>query len=374
MKKTTVQSVLGQISPEVFMRQYWQKKPLLIRQAVPDMQPLLSRQALLALAQQPDVESRLVTGNIKSRAWTFRHGPFKARSLPPFSRPHWTLLVQGVDLHDPQVAALRDRFRFVPDARLDDVMISYATDGGGVGPHFDSYDVFLLQAHGKRRWRISPQKDLRLQDGVPLKILKAFKPTETFALDAGDMLYLPPHYAHEGVAVGECMTYSIGFKSESPESLARELLIRLSDMEPERTSALYKDPRQAAAIHPAQIPLDLQNFAFEALQKALKRQSDVRCALGEFLSEPKSAVWFEAQTAPPNLGAVRLDDKSKMLYDKDFVFMNGESWRCKGADARCLHRLADKRALDEYQIAKASDEVRHLLVSWLDSGWIHPAE
>ena len=372
MKKTAVPSVLGQISPDVFMRQYWQKKPLLIRQAVPDIKPLLSRQALLALAALPDVESRLVTGDIKTRAWTFRHGPFKPRSLPPFSQPHWTLLVQSVDLHDAQVAALRDRFRFVPDARLDDVMISYATDGGGVGPHFDSYDVFLLQAQGKRRWRISPQKDLRLREDVPLKILKAFKPTETFVLEAGDMLYLPPHYAHEGVAVGECMTYSIGFKAESPESLARELLMRLADMEPEATSSLYKDPRQIATKHPALIPLALQSFAQTAVQQALKRQSDVRCALGEFLSEPKSSVWFEAQPLPHRLGAVRLDNKSKMLYDKDFIFMNGESWRCKGSDARCLRYLADRRSLDRHQTANASVEVQHLLMNWIGSGWIHP--
>ena len=269
MKKTAVPSVLGQISPDVFMRKYWQKKPLLIRQAVPDMKPLLSRQALLSLAALPEVESRLVTGNIKTKAWTFRHGPFKPRSLPPLSRPHWTLLVQGVDLHDAQVAALRDRFRFVPDARLDDVMISYATDGGGVGPHFDSYDVFLLQAQGQRRWRISSQKDLRL---------------------------------HEGVAVGECMTYSIGFKAESPENMARELLTRVADMEADATSALYKDPRQPAAQHPAMIPLALQSFAQTAVQQALKRQSDVRCALGEFLSEPKSSVGFETQPTPHQPG------------------------------------------------------------------------
>ena len=374
MKKTAVPSVLGQISPDVFMRQYWQKKPLLIRQAVPDMKPLLSRQALLALAAEPEVESRLVTGDIKTRAWTFRHGPFKPRSLPPFSRPHWTLLVQGVDLHDAEVAALRDRFRFVPDARLDDVMISYATDGGGVGPHFDSYDVFLLQAQGKRRWRISSQKDLRLRDDVPLKILKAFKPTETFVLEAGDMLYLPPHYAHEGVAVGECMTYSIGFKAESPESLARELLTRVADMEPQAPATLYKDPRQTATKHPALIPLALQSFAQTAVQQALKRQSDVRCALGEFLSEPKSSVWFESQATPHQLGAVRLDDKSKMLYDKDFVYMNGESWRCQGADARCLRRLADQRGLNEYEMRRASEEVQQLLLSWVASGWLHTSE
>ena len=374
MKKNTVQSVLGQISPEVFMHQYWQKKPLLIRQAVPSMQPLLSRQSLLALAAQADVESRLVTGDIQSKTWTFKHGPFKPRSLPPFSRPHWTLLVQGVDLHEPQVAALRDRFRFVPDARLDDVMISYATNGGGVGPHFDSYDVFLLQAQGKRRWRISPQKDLRLRDDVPLKILKAFKPSETFVLDAGDMLYLPPHYAHEGVAIGECMTYSIGFKSESPESLARELLTRLSDMEPQATSALYKDPRQAAAKHPALIPRNLQNFAQDAVRQTLERTKAVHCALGEFLSEPKSSVWFEAQSVPRSLRGVRLDDKSKMLYDKDYVFVNGESWRCQGADARFLRRLADRRYVDEYEIAKASEEVQHLLMEWIESGWMHDSE
>jgi len=289
------------------------------------------------------------------------------------SHPHWTLLVQGVDLHEPAVAALRDRFRFVPDARLDDVMISYATDGGGVGPHFDSYDVFLLQAQGKRRWRISAQQDLRLRDDVPLKILKAFKPTERFVLEAGDMLYLPPHYAHEGVAVGECMTYSIGFKAESPERLGRELLTRLADMEPDSHSALYKDPRQTSTRHPARIPADLQSFAQVAVRQALKRTRDVHCALGELLSEPKSAVWFEGRPSPRVLGALRLDDKSKMLYDKDFVFMNGESWLCRGADARVLRLLADTRSLDEYQIAKASDEVQNLVRSWLEAGWLQAA-
>jgi 50S ribosomal protein L16 3-hydroxylase len=209
---------------------------------------------------------------------------------------------------------------------------------------------------------------------VPLKILKAFKPTETFVLEAGDMLYLPPHYAHEGVAVGECMTYSIGFKAESPESLARELLTRVADMEPQATSTLYKDPHQTATKHPALIPLALQSFAQTAVQQALKRQSDVRCALGEFLSEPKSSVWFETQSTPHQLGAVRLDDKSKMLYDKDFVYMNGESWRCQGADARCLRRLADQRCLNEYEMRRASEEVHQLLLAWVASGWLHTSE
>ena len=213
------------------MRRYWQKKPLLIRQAVAGIQPMLSRQQLFALAESQDVESRLVVNDTHTGQWRLKSGPLVRRSLPSLKQSHWTLLVQGVDLHDDRVAQLRDQFRFIPDARLDDVMISYATDQGGVGPHFDSYDVFLLQVHGQRRWRISQQKDLSLQDDTPLKILRHFKAQETWLLEPGDMLYLPPHCAHEGVAVGECMTYSMGFKAQSPEALAQELLPRMADLQ-----------------------------------------------------------------------------------------------------------------------------------------------
>ncbi len=370
MKKTELPSVLGGISPADFMRKHWQKKPLLIRQAVPGMQPLVSRQALLAMAAREEVESRLITGDIQTNQWTFAHGPFKPRALPPLKQSHWTLLLQGMDLHDEAVAALRDRFRFIPDARLDDLMISFATDGGGVGPHFDSYDVFLLQAQGQRRWRISPQKDLRLREDLPLKILKAFKPTETLVLEAGDMLYLPPHYAHEGVAVGECMTYSIGFKAESPHSLAQELLPRLVDMGPDPAQARYADPRQTATNHPAAIPAALQKFALKAVLQAVQHPGDLHCALGELLSEPKSQVWFEAQSVPRTLKGVRLNRKSKMLYDDEFVFINGESWRCKGADAKYLRRLADERRLGAEQVASVSEPLQNLLRDWLAAGWL----
>ncbi|NDF05437.1 MAG: cupin domain-containing protein, partial [Betaproteobacteria bacterium] len=213
------------------MRRYWQKKPLLIRQAVAGIQPMLSRQQLFALAESQDVESRLVVNDTHTGQWHLKSGPLGRRSLPSLKQSHWTLLVQGVDLYDDHVAQLRDQFRFIPNARLDDVMISYATDQGGVGPHFDSYDVFLLQVHGQRRWRISQQKDLSLRDDVPLKILRKFKAEETWVLNPGDMLYLPPQCAHEGVALGECMTYSIGFKAQTPQALAQQLLPRFADMD-----------------------------------------------------------------------------------------------------------------------------------------------
>jgi 50S ribosomal protein L16 3-hydroxylase len=231
MNIQTPLQLLGGISPETFMQRYWQKKPLVIRQAIPGFAPLLERIELLELAAQEEVESRLVVQDAsgKGSGWKFKHGPFVRKALPPFKQAGWTLLVQGVDMHDERVHSLINQFRFVPDARLDDLMISYATDQGGVGPHFDSYDVFLLQAHGRRRWRIGRQKDLSLQPDVPLKILANFEPEEEFVLEPGDMLYLPPKYAHDGIAEGECMTYSIGFRSPSQSELAQEVLQRLAD-------------------------------------------------------------------------------------------------------------------------------------------------
>ena len=153
-------------------------------------------------------------------------GPFGG-SLPAVTRKAWTLLVQA-DLHVDAARALLDRFRFIPDARLDDLMISYATDGGGVGPHFDSYDVFLLQVEGRRRWRVGAQKDLSLQPDVPLKILENFEPSDEWVLEPGDMLYLPPHIAHDGVAEGECMTCSIGFRAPSAGELGAQFLYYLA--------------------------------------------------------------------------------------------------------------------------------------------------
>ena len=220
-------ALLGGLTPAQFMRRHWQKNPLLVRQAIPQFAPPVLRTELFALAAQEGVESRLV--QLVKGAWKLRHGPFSRRALPALQQPDWTLLVQGVDLHNDAVHALMQQFRFVPEARLDDLMISYASNGGGVGPHFDSYDVFLLQAHGKRRWRIGRQKDLSLRDGIPLKILAEFEPEEEFVLEPGDMLYLPPRYAHDGIAEGECMTYSIGFRAPARAELAQELLVRLAE-------------------------------------------------------------------------------------------------------------------------------------------------
>ena len=362
-------SLLGGLTPAQFMRRHWQKKPLLVRQAIPQFAPPVLRSDLFALAAQEGVESRLV--QMTKGAWKLRHGPFNRRALPALQQPYWTLLVQGVDLHNDAVHALMQQFRFVPEARLDDLMISYASNGGGVGPHFDSYDVFLLQAHGKRRWRIGRQKDLALRNDIPLKVLAQFEPEEEFVLEAGDMLYLPPRYAHDGVAEGECMTYSIGFRAPARSELAQELLVRLAEdaAEDDGSPVLYRDVRQEAVAQPAAIPEGLLGFAREALSKALAEPLVLERALGEYLTEPKSSVWFEPGPSGVMLEGVRLNRKSRMMYDAHHVFINGESYRAAGRDATLMRRLADERQLTARELARASDDALELLSSWCDAGW-----
>ncbi len=385
-------TLLGGLTPQQFMRRHWQKKPLVVRQALPGFKPILSRPELFALASQESVESRLVVQG--TAGWRMKSGPFAPRSLPALNKHGWSLLVQGVDMHAAKAHALLQQFRFVPDARMDDLMISYASEGGGVGPHFDSYDVFLLQASGRRRWRIGKQTDFTLQEGVPLKILQNFVPTEEFVLEAGDMLYLPPRYAHDGVAEDavsadgkpeDCMTYSIGFRAPSQTELAGALLQRLAefgseDEDFEAVPKLYRDPQQPATANPAALPAELAAFARQAVASAMKDPLALACALGEYLTEPKPSVWFdeppEDLRGTPLLGAesnLVLNARTRMMYDEHHIFINGESYRAKGADAAFMHRLADQRQLSAAELRKASVSAQNLLADWRSAGWLASA-
>lgn len=361
-------ALLGGLSPTQFMRRHWQKKPLLIRNAVPGFKPFLTRQQLFAMAADEAVESRLIVH--QAQGWTLKHGPLARSALPPVRQPRWTLLIQGVDLHVNAAHELLQRFRFVPDARLDDLMISWASEGGGVGPHFDSYDVFLLQASGQRLWRIGRQKNLALEEGVPLKILSHFEPEEEHLLNPGDMLYLPPRWAHDGVAVGDdCMTYSVGFRVPQRGGLAGELLQRMADDFEDAT--LYRDPSQPATATPAAMPPALEAFAVDALHRLLAERQSLACALGEVMTEPKPRVWFEEAEVDWVPGAVHLDRRTRMMYDDRHVFINGESLRAGGADARLMRALANERCLSAVQVQRASAEARALLQDWFEAGWLH---
>jgi 50S ribosomal protein L16 3-hydroxylase len=366
-------TVLGSMSTETFLRTYWQKKPLLIRQAIPSMQPVLSREALFELAAQDDVESRLISQT--GTRWRMQHGPIVY--LPSVRKKQWTLLVQGADLHDDRAADLLRQFRFIPDARLDDLMISYASDQGGVGAHFDSYDVFLLQAHGQRRWRIGAQQDLTLKAGLPLKVLENFTPEQEFVLDPGDMLYLPPHYAHEGVAVGECMTYSIGFRAPSWQELGQALLQYKEDTL--ELTGRYSDPGLKPTNKPAQINDDLFEKISTELQRISFSKDDLHIFLGEYLSSPKSSVIFEplsrTVTSKKFLGilqktGIKLHRKTRMLYRGKYLFVNGESFLVSGKDLDCLKSLADQRFLRPESIVNGSQDLIDSLNHWYKIGWL----
>ncbi|HEY4072850.1 MAG TPA: cupin domain-containing protein [Herbaspirillum sp.] len=366
-------SILGDITPAQFLRDYWHKKPLLIRQALPDFKALLTSKELFALAAREDVESRLVT-KTKDR-WELQNGPFE--QLPATRQKEWTLLVQGVNLHNDKADALLRRFRFIPDARLDDLMISYASDGGGVGPHFDSYDVFLLQAEGQRRWQIGAQEDLSLVEGAPLKILENFVPSETYVLDPGDMLYLPPHYAHDGIAKGACMTYSIGFRAPTYQELGEaflDFMVETIDL-PNR----YADPDLIPSENPAEISKVMLRRISDELNKVRFTEEDIGIFLGEYLSEPKASVFFDPppkEFSPENFAkasarqGIALSRKTQMLYRGRTIFINGESFDASGEDKTLLTALANARSLDGETLQRASADLRESLYVWFQDGWL----
>ena len=382
-------ALLGGLTPTQFMKTYWQRKPLVIRQAFTGFKPPVSTAALKKMSRRDDVESRLVWR--EKDQWQMDRGPF-AR-LPKASEPDWSLLVQSVDIQDDAACALMNQFRFVPDARLDDLMISLATKGGGVGPHFDSYDVFLLQGQGRRRWQISQQRDLTLIPDLSLKILKNFIPEEEFVLEPGDMLYLPPQAAHDGVALdNDCMTISIGFRAPDQAALARGMLEAAADQivaraglasgpygEPllpgPKLDALYRDAGQQASAHPAQIPDGLIDAAVQAVSKIQFNAALAQRFLGCWLTEPNQAAVFDSdhgdddQQAPYTHWA--LDRRTRMLYRGKHLFINGEV--AAVAAETGLKILADARELSGADPAaqKLTPEAVDTLTEWLEAGWIH---
>ncbi len=278
--------ILGGISAREFLRDYWQKKPLLIRQAIPNFESPLSPDELAGLALEEQVESRMVIEH-GERPWELRRGPFAEDAFQNLPERDWTLLVQAVDQFVPEVSELREHFHFLPSWRIDDVMISYAAPGGGVGPHFDNYDVFLLQAHGQRRWKIGQMcdSDSPMLDHADLRILAGFDETDDWVLEPGDMLYLPPRLAHFGTAVDECMTYSVGFRAPSAAEVLTHFTDFLAQFLPDEDR--YGDADIAPVSDPHQIQMD----ALQRLKSLLdEHMGDERLLLtwfGQFMTEPR---------------------------------------------------------------------------------------
>lgn len=347
--------LLGGLTPRAFLRDYWQKKPLLVRGAMPDFVEPLTGAEVFTLAARDEAESRLVEG--RGTRWSLTHGPISARRRGTLKRSAapWTVLVQDVQHHSHEAHALLARFGFISHARIDDLMVSYAVDGGGVGPHLDSYDVFLLQGSGKRKWQISTQKDHALVDGAPLKILKRFRPEREYVLQKGDMLYLPPQVAHHGVAVGECLTWSIGFRAPAFQELGEFFLDAGRDAL--RLHGQYKDPKLRPARHPGAVDTQMQASMLGVLRRVAAGIADDRAmarALGCFLTAPKPHVTFSLPDEVPDLRefarlaqarGVRLALATRMLRCSDEFFANGELLPSAPADGKALLELADRREL-----------------------------
>jgi 50S ribosomal protein L16 3-hydroxylase len=280
------------------------------------------------------------------------HGPIARARFQRLPARAWTVLVQDTNHFSHAAAELLARFDFIPHARIDDVMVSYAVPGGGVGPHVDSYDVFLVQGRGRRRWRISRQRDLAFVPGLDLKILERFEPEAEWVLEAGDMLYLPPGVAHDGIAETECLTWSIGFRAPGD----RELVAAFLDFLHERLDprGRYADPGSAPARHPGEVPPALEAHVARALAAIRWSASDVREFAGRFLSEPKQHVYFTPPPrplAPARFAAaaaregLALDPRARLLFSGTMFFLNGERIEVPREAREAMKRLADERRL-----------------------------
>jgi 50S ribosomal protein L16 3-hydroxylase len=347
-------TLLSNLTPSQFLAEYWQKKPLLIRQAIPNFAGLLNPNELAGLACEEDVQARIVS--FKKNKWAVKNSPFDEADFTKLPKTDWTLLVQNVNHYLPKATDLLALFSFIPHARLDDLMVSYAPNGSGIGAHVDSYDVFLLQGAGKRNWKISAQKDFGLVENSPLKILKNFKAEQEWTLEAGDMLYLPPHVAHWGVSESDdCMTYSIGFRAPKAQELAHEFLNYLQDHhEQSNAEDLYADEDLALQKHPAEITEHMVKRVSSMLQKLTWDKQHVADFLGRYLTEPKLDVLFTPSrkiakaefTKRLATKTLLLSLKSQLLFTCDNFYLNGEKLAVPAEINEVIKHFADKKYLN----------------------------
>jgi len=367
-------TLLGGLSPRDFLARYWQRRPLLVRAALPGFRDPAGHDALLRLAQRDDVESRLV--ELRQGRWRLTHGPLTRAALRRAGRTHWTVLLSGLNLHLPAAERLLRRFDFIPQARIDDLMASVAAPGGGVGPHEDAYDVFLLQGRGRRRWRLSRPRAFRFVAGAPLRLIENFRPDEELLAEPGDLLYLPPGWGHEGVALEPCSTYSIGFRAPLGEELCAAFLDWLHARG--LPGGRYRDADLRPARHTARVPPRMIDYAAATLARIRWTRTDVRRFLGEYLSTPKPQITFRAPRRALGRAAfearlrratVALDARTQLLALGTDLFLNGERLALPGARRQVLSALADARRLPGSQLARAA--LGDLLYAWYRQGTLH---
>lgn len=354
----------NQFDIDAFLRDYWQKKPCLIRNPWQQWANPLDPDDLAGLACEDEVESRLVIN--KRGDWKLRHGPIPEKTFAKLGKHPWTLLVQGVDSFIPEVAALIDPFCFIPNWRIDDVMVSYASDGGGVGPHFDQYDVFLIQGLGIRRWQIGAVCDSTtpLLPHDDLRLLADFQPSEEWLLTPGDMLYVPPRFAHNGVAVGDdCMTYSIGFRAPSRADLITHFADHLLETLPEDDR--YTDPDLTAATNPGEITASALDRLYTLLTDSLGDRDGFARWFGSYNTNPKNPG-FSAPAEPA--ATLTRNPASRFAFIRHSpgtltLFVDGTAFDCTGDVAAFAQSLSTNAAL-----APAPSAASNLIKALIEQG------
>lgn len=378
--------LLGGLSPETFLQEYWHKKPLLVRQALPGFTTPISPEELAGLACEAEVESRLVMERGGKTPWALEHGPFEESRFTELPESHWTLLVQECNKYLPELAALLEGFNFIPNWRIDDIMVSYAPDQGSVGPHTDQYDVFLIQGLGQRRWQIStdPVTEDNLIPGLDLRIMREFTAMKDWVLEPGDMLYLPPAVAHYGVAQGDCMTFSVGFRAPAKANMitgfAEEVASRLNDAQ------RYADADLQLQQHCGEITPQSLAKVREILHQALDDETAMARWFGEFVTEPK---WEQERPQPDepyteaelletlqHSGYLERSEYVRFAYietaGETLLFIDGQSHSLPNNVAFAATLLCDRRHLSLELLSPHLDNPAfvNLLCQWLNAGYV----
>lgn len=344
--------ILGKTSVDTFLKKYWQKKPLLIRNAIENFQSPITEKDLFSIAQDEEAISRLI--EYKQGLWQVKYGPFKKSDFPKKKNTPWTVLVQNINHHFSFANSFLNFFKFIPYARLDDLMVSYATKNGSVGPHLDSYDVFLFQAKGEREWKISDQKEFALDKKSAIKIITNFRSKNSWVLKPGDMLYLPPNIGHWGISQSDdCLTYSIGFRAPSSFEIQSKFLDFIQDSLNTNKNYLYKDPNLNLQKDPAEINANMIKKIQQTVNQLRWNKNLINTFIGQLLTEPVETAIFQRpkpislEIFKKNLSKkiLELNPKTRMLFIKNNFYINGELIEVDKKYAAYLRQLANNKKI-----------------------------
>ncbi|OPX54128.1 50S ribosomal protein L16 3-hydroxylase [Oceanospirillum multiglobuliferum] len=382
--------LLGHISYEEFLRDYWQKKPLFIKNAIPNFESPIDEHELAGLALEENVESRIVmeTGP-NGEPWHLENGPFAEDRFNHLPETHWSLLVQAVDHYVPEVSELIDAFNFIPSWRVDDIMISYAPKEGSVGPHLDYYDVFLLQAQGSRHWQLGGFADDKtpIVPNVALRILQEFNATESFVCEPGDLLYLPPQLAHYGISQSDdCMTWSVGFRAPSADEVITSLADYIGDhlCEDER----YSDPDLTLQEYSSEIKSDAIGRVKALMLAQLAEEETINAWFGRYMTQPKymdqlipEETAFDLDTLTQALDeglVVNLSEGSRLAFSDTSksltLFADGEGYAILPEDKPVMTQLTEQKYLTQDELSSSTSDFKVKICELLNRGSLYLSE